>query len=45
MPDALYFEDFPLGEVVEYGGEEVLVFSSVVLLARRSEDLESPLAR
>jgi hypothetical protein len=38
MPDALYFEDLPLGEVVECG-EEVLVFSSVVLLARRSEDL------
>ena len=23
MPDALYFEDFPLGEVVEYGGIDV----------------------
>ena len=23
MPDALYFEDFPLGEVVEYGGVDV----------------------
>jgi acyl dehydratase len=23
MPDALYFEDFPTGEVVEYGGVEV----------------------
>src|ERR1700734_2816422 len=25
MPEALYFEDFPLGEVVEYGGVEVSV--------------------
>ena len=24
MPDALYFEDFPLGEVVEYGGGRCL---------------------
>src|SRR5271169_4313120 len=23
MPDALYFEDFPLGEVVEYGAVDV----------------------
>jgi acyl dehydratase len=23
MPEALYFEDFPLGEVVEYGGVDV----------------------
>jgi acyl dehydratase len=23
MPDALYYEDFPLGEVVEYGGVDV----------------------
>jgi acyl dehydratase len=23
MPDALYFEDFPLGDLVEYGGVEV----------------------
>jgi len=23
MPDTLYFEDFPLGEVVEYGGVDV----------------------
>jgi acyl dehydratase len=23
MPDALYFEDFPLGEMVEYGGVDV----------------------
>jgi acyl dehydratase len=23
MPDALYFEDFPTGEVVEYGGVAV----------------------
>jgi acyl dehydratase len=32
MPDALYFEDFPLGEVVEYGGlnvsvEEIITFA------------------
>ena len=23
MPDALYFEDFPLGEAVEYGAVDV----------------------
>jgi len=33
MPDALYFEDFPLGEVVEYGGidvsvDEIIAFAS-----------------
>jgi acyl dehydratase len=33
MPDALYFEDFPLGEVVEYGRVEVSV-DEIIAFAR-----------
>ena len=33
MPDALYFEDFPLGEVVEYGRIDVSV-DEIVAFAR-----------
>ena len=33
MPEALYFEDFPLGEVVEYGGVEVSV-DEIIAFAR-----------
>jgi acyl dehydratase len=33
MPDALYFEDFPFGEVVEYGGIDVSV-DEIVAFAR-----------
>jgi acyl dehydratase len=33
MPDALYFEDFPLGEVVEYGGIDVSV-DEIIAFAR-----------
>src|SRR5271156_5239408 len=33
MPDALYFEDFPLGEVVEYGGADVSA-DEIVAFAR-----------
>jgi acyl dehydratase len=33
MPDPLYFEDFPLGEVVEYGGVEVSV-DEIIAFAR-----------
>jgi acyl dehydratase len=33
MPDALYFENFPLGEVVEYGGVEVST-ADIVAFAR-----------
>jgi acyl dehydratase len=33
MPDALYFEDFPLGEVVEYGGVDVSV-DEIIAFAR-----------
>jgi acyl dehydratase len=33
MPDALYFEDFPPGEVVEYGGIDVSV-DEVIAFAR-----------
>ena len=33
MPDTLYFEDFPLGEVVEYGGVEVSV-DAIIAFAR-----------
>ena len=33
MPDALYFEDFPLGEVVEYGGLDVST-ADIVAFAR-----------
>ncbi|MGH6797784.1 MAG: MaoC family dehydratase [Roseiarcus sp.] len=33
MPDALYFEDFPLGEVVEYGGVDVSA-NEIVAFAR-----------
>jgi acyl dehydratase len=33
MPDALYFEDFPLGEVVEYGRVDVSV-DEIIAFAR-----------
>ena len=33
MPEALYFEDFPLGEVVEYGGVDVSV-EDIIAFAR-----------
>ena len=33
MPDALYFEDFPLGEVAEYGGVDVSV-EAIIAFAR-----------
>jgi acyl dehydratase len=33
MPDVLYFEDFPLGEVIEYGGVDVSV-DEVIAFAR-----------
>ena len=33
MPDALYFEDFPLGEVVEYGGVDVST-ADIIAFAR-----------
>ena len=33
MPDALYYEDFPLGEVVEYGGVDVLT-ADIIAFAR-----------
>jgi acyl dehydratase len=33
MPDALYFEDFPLGEVVEYGRVEVST-AEIIAFAR-----------
>src|SRR5258707_13598966 len=33
MPDALYFEDFPLGELVEYGGVDVSV-DEIIAFAR-----------
>jgi acyl dehydratase len=33
MPDALYFEDFPLGEVVEYGAVEVSA-ADIIAFAR-----------
>ena len=33
MPDALYFEDFPLAEVVEYGGVNVSV-DEIIAFAR-----------
>ena len=33
MPDALYFEDFPLGEVVEYGRADVSV-DEIIAFAR-----------
>jgi acyl dehydratase len=33
MPDALYFEDFPLGEVVEYGGVDVSA-AEIIAFAR-----------
>jgi acyl dehydratase len=33
MPDALYFEDFPLGEVAEYGGVDVSV-DEIIAFAR-----------
>ena len=33
MPEALYFEDFPLGEVVEYGGVDVSA-DEIVAFAR-----------
>jgi acyl dehydratase len=33
MPDTLYFEDFPLGEVVEYGGVDVTV-DEIIAFAR-----------
>ena len=33
MPEALYFEDFPLSEVVEYGGVEVSV-DEIIAFAR-----------
>src|ERR1700722_11334870 len=33
MPDALYFEDFPLGEVVEYGRTDVSV-DEIIAFAR-----------
>jgi acyl dehydratase len=33
MPDALYFEDFPLGEVVEYGRVDISV-DEIVAFAR-----------
>ncbi|SRR5260221_5793008 len=33
MPDVLYFEDFPLGEVVEYGGVDVSV-DDIIAFAR-----------
>ena len=33
MPQALYFEDFPLGEVVEYGGVDVSV-DEIIAFAR-----------
>ena len=33
MPDALYFEDFPLGELVEYGGIDVSV-DEIIAFAR-----------
>jgi acyl dehydratase len=33
MPEALYFEDFPLGQVVEYGGVDVSV-DEIIAFAR-----------
>src|ERR1700722_2266992 len=33
MPDALYFEDFPLGQMVEYGGVDVSV-DEIIAFAR-----------
>jgi acyl dehydratase len=33
MPDALYFEDFPLGEVVDYGGVDVSA-ADIIAFAR-----------
>ena len=33
MPDALYFEDFPLGDVVEYGGIDVSA-ADIIAFAR-----------
>ena len=33
MPDALYFEDFPLGEAVEYGGVDVST-ADIIAFAR-----------
>ncbi len=33
MPDVLYFEDFPLGQVVEYGGVDVSV-DEIIAFAR-----------
>jgi acyl dehydratase len=33
MPEALYFEDFPLGELVEYGGIDVSV-DEIIAFAR-----------
>ena len=33
MPDALYFEDFPLGQTVEYGGVDVSV-EEIIAFAR-----------
>jgi len=33
MPDALYFEDFPLGEMIEYGGIDVSA-ADIIAFAR-----------